>query len=65
MSDNILVLLKISVFIPVLVIAVAGLASFVMWENVFNRISAWFALRITIALIAYAWVLYLIPGVRS
>lgn len=61
--SEILVLAKISSAVIGLSVAVFGLMFFALWQNPFRHIKAMLAVRILIALIAYAWLLYFItPG---
>lgn len=55
-------LIKITAVVIGLSTAVLGLMSFVMWENPFRYIKPMLAARILVALVAYGWVLYFIPG---
>jgi len=55
-------LIKITMVIIGLSTAVLGVMSFVMWENPFRYIKPMLAARILVALVAYGWVLYFIPG---
>ncbi|MEX1839139.1 hypothetical protein KMW40_01705 [Enterobacter cloacae] len=55
-------LIKITAVVIGLSTAVLGVMSFVMWENPFRYIKPMLAARILLALVAYAWVLYFIPG---
>lgn len=57
------VLIKIAGAVIAIAVAVVGLVSFVMWRNPLRDIKPMFAARVLIALVAYAWILFFIPGV--
>lgn len=60
--SEVLVLFKITAMVISVSVAVLGIMSFVMWQNPFRFIKPMFAVRVLVALVAYAWFLYFIPG---
>ncbi|CAH5913846.1 hypothetical protein AI2916V1_3785 [Enterobacter cloacae] len=60
--SEVLVLIKITAIVIGVSVAVLGVMSFVMWQNPFRYIKPMFAVRVLVALVAYAWLLYFIPG---
>lgn len=60
--SEVLVLIKITAIVIGVSVAVLGVMSFVMWQNQFRFIKPMFAVRVLVALVAYAWFLYFIPG---
>ncbi|HBM9969079.1 hypothetical protein ACJBF7_22105 [Enterobacter sp. 04-C-01-SI_S15] len=55
-------LIKVTLVVIGISTAALGVMAFVMWQNPFRFIKPMLAVRILVALIAYAWVLYFIPG---
>ncbi len=60
--NEVFVLIKITAIVIGISVAVLGLMSFVMWQNPFRFIKPMFAVRVLVALVAYVWFLYFIPG---
>lgn len=60
--NEVFVLIKITAIVIGISVAVLGLMSFVMWQNPFRFIKPMFAVRVLVALVAYAWFLHFIPG---
>ncbi|HCT3688847.1 TPA: hypothetical protein OTU24_002280 [Enterobacter hormaechei] len=60
--NEVFVLIKITAMVIGISVAVLGLMSFVMWQNPFRFIKPMFAVRVLVALVAYVWFLYFIPG---
>lgn len=60
--NELFVLIKITAMVIGISVAVLGIMSFVMWQNPFRFIKPMFAVRVLVALVAYAWVLHFIPG---
>ena len=61
MTDAI-VLLKIAAVVVAVLFGLTAVISFVSWQNLFRDIKPLFAIRLVVALIAYAWFLYFLPG---
>ncbi|EDV2802742.1 hypothetical protein CSN22_004417 [Salmonella enterica subsp. diarizonae] len=57
-----LVLIKIAAIVIGVSATALGLMSFVMWQNPFRFIKPAFAVRVLVALTAYAWFLHFLPG---
>ncbi|HFZ9214427.1 TPA: hypothetical protein ACIPE5_002100 [Salmonella enterica subsp. diarizonae serovar 61:r:-] len=57
-----LVLIKITAIVIGISATAFGLVSFVMWQNPFRFIKPMFAVRLLVALTAYAWLLHFLPG---
>lgn len=60
--NEVFVLIKITAMVIGISVAVLGIMSFVMWQNPFRFIKPMFAVRVLVALVAYVWFLYFIPG---
>ena len=60
--NEVFVLIKITAMVIGISVAVLGVMSFVMWQNPFRFIKPMFAVRVLVALVAYVWFLYFIPG---
>ena len=60
--SEVLGLIKITAIVIGVSVAVLGLMSFVMWQNPFRFIKPMFAVRVLVALVAYAWFLCFISG---
>ncbi|HCW3069782.1 hypothetical protein SS21_11305 [Enterobacter roggenkampii] len=60
--NEVFVLIKITAMVIGISVAVLGMMSFVMWQNPFRFIKPMFAVRVLVALVAYAWFLCFIPG---
>lgn len=60
--SEVLVLIKIAAIVIGISVVAFGLVSFVMWQNPLRFIKPMFAVRVLVALTAYAWLLYFLPG---
>ncbi|ECG8628960.1 hypothetical protein AAD16_004813 [Salmonella enterica subsp. diarizonae] len=60
-----LVLIKIAAIAIGVSVATLGLVSFVMWQNPFRFIKPMFAMRVLVALVAYAWLLHFLSGIAK
>ncbi|EAY4773440.1 hypothetical protein S828_18345 [Salmonella enterica] len=57
-----LVLIKIVAIVIGISVAAFGMVFFVMWQNPFRIIKPVFAMRVLVALVAYAWLLHFLSG---
>ncbi|EDW6116233.1 hypothetical protein ABK35_000212 [Salmonella enterica subsp. salamae] len=57
-----LVLIKIAAIAIGISVTTLGMVLFVMWQNPFRLIKPMFAMRVLVALVAYAWLLHFLSG---